>query len=153
MCSGNCDFNRYPCGFWAHPGLRTRGLNGPWWDVSTRRKERNPESMGQPQPPRKLVKPQKHACYFSHTATPQGLAGRGGKGCLSCPWVCRRFACVCLAQSLYLTGTRETDFINRCEHEWFLWLACFQSPCLTGVCVPLSKYFYGDSIHNTMVII
>lgn len=74
-------------------------------------------------------------------------------GCLSCPWVYRRLACVCLEQSLYLTATSETDFINRCEHECFLWLACFQSPCLTGVSVQLSKYFYGDSVHNTMAII
>lgn len=42
------------------------------------------------------------------------------EGCLSCVWGCRRFACVCLEQRLHFTGTREADFINRCEHEWLL---------------------------------
>ena len=56
----------------------TQGLGGPWQDVSTRRKERSPESTGQPQPLRNLVGPQKCACYFTSSHTPGPPLAEGG---------------------------------------------------------------------------
>lgn len=135
--------------FWAQPCCK-RGPGHPTQGVRAGRKQ-GPQRRG----PCSSLKGVRSGWAESHTQLfpVAWLSAEREVGRLSCPWVYRRLACVCLEQSLYLTATSETDFINRCEHEWFLWLACFQSPCLTGVCVQLSKYFYGDSVHNTMAII
>lgn len=151
-----CSCYKYTSNFWAHPSLRTRGLRDRAQRGEKTMNSRKQRPAASPAPaskePRWAPKSMPDISHRGHSPRP-GFLKQRRRGGLSCFWVCRRFACVCLEQSLYLTGTSETDFINRCEHEWFLWLACFQSSCLTGVCVQLSKYFYGDSIHNTMAII
>lgn len=95
----------------------------PGWPLAGRQhqeKRKEPRKHGPASASEEPCRVSETRLLFHKRPHPRAPAGRGGMGCLSCPWVCGRFACVCLAQSLCLTGTRETDFINRCEHEWFL---------------------------------